>query len=194
MRLSILLLSTLASAAALPATASADVLVTIDKASQHMTVSVDGQTRWSWPVSTGAAGHDTPSGSFQPSRLDRDHFSREWDDAPMPNAIFFTDMGHAIHGTSHVGALGRPASHGCVRLSVAHSAQLFALVKAEGLGHTHVVVEGEDLGGQDLATSDVEAAPHRGHNRARGMVQDDDAALYSDQTMAAPLAADDDAY
>ncbi|MGI3899844.1 MAG: L,D-transpeptidase [Janthinobacterium lividum] len=194
MRLSILLLSTLAAAASLPATASADVLVTIDKATQHMTVAVDGQDRYSWPVSTGAAGHDTPSGSFQPSRMDRDHFSKEWDDAPMPNAIFFTDMGHAIHGTSHVAALGRPASHGCVRLSRAHSAELFALVKAEGMGHTQVVVEGDDLGGPDLTTAGYDAAPRRARGRIRAMEQEDDGALYSDQMAAPPLAADDDTY
>ena len=193
MRLPILLLSTLVSVAALPATASADVLVTIDKATQHMTVAVDGQDRYSWAVSTGAAGHDTPSGSFQPSRMDRDHFSKEWDDAPMPNAIFFTDMGHAIHGTSHVAALGRPASHGCVRLSRAHSAELFALVKAQGMGHTQVVVEGDDLGA-DLTTTADDAAPHRARGRVRAIEQDDDGMLYSDGTSAPPQAADDDTY
>ena len=122
MRLPTLILLALASAAVLPGAASADVLVTIDKAMQRMNVSVDGQDRYSWAVSTGVPGHDTPSGSYTPFRMDRDHFSREWDDAPMPNSIFFTEMGHAIHGTGHVAALGRPASHGCVRLSRAHSA------------------------------------------------------------------------
>ena len=146
MRLSILLLSALAATAALPAAASADVLVTVDKATQRMTVAVDGQDRYSWAVSTGVAEHDTPSGSFQPSRMDRDHFSREWDDAPMPFSIFFSGEGHAIHGTGHVAQLGRPASHGCVRLSRPHAAELFALVKAEGMGHTRVVIEGDDAG------------------------------------------------
>ncbi len=194
MRLPIHFLAAISAVAVLPAAASADVLVTIDKATQHMTVAVDGQDRWSWPVSTGAAGHDTPSGSFQPSRMDRDHFSKEWDDAPMPNAIFFTDMGHAIHGTSHVSALGRPASHGCVRLSRAHSAELFALVKAEGMGHTHVVVEGDDLGGQDLASSDLDATPHRARHPARQTLQEDEDALSADQTALQPLPADDDSY
>ena len=148
MRLSsILFLSGLAAAGLAPGAASSAVLVTIDKAAQRMTVAVDGQDRYAWPVSTGAAGHDTPSGSFTPFRMERDHFSREWDNAPMPNSIFFTAMGHAIHGTGHVAALGRPASHGCVRLSVAHASQLFALVKAEGMNNTRVVVEGDDVGG-----------------------------------------------
>ena len=172
--------------------AFADVLVTIDKATQRMTVAVDGQDRYSWPVSTGVDGHDTPSGSFTPFRLDRDHFSREWDDAPMPNSIFFTAMGHAIHGTGHVAALGRPASHGCVRLSRAHSAQLFALVKAEGLGHTQVVVEGDDLGGPGIAAADLDAAPHRSRRRAPAL-DEDEGGLYSDEVVP-PRSAEDDAY
>ncbi len=164
MRLPTLLLSALATAALLPAAASADVLVTVDKATQHMTVAVDGQDRYSWPVSTGVADHDTPSGSFQPSRMDRDHFSKEWDDAPMPYSIFFTGMGHAIHGTGHVAQLGRAASHGCVRLSRPHAAELFALVKAQGLGNTRVVVEGDDAG----AAEPVDAALGRTrYDRAR---------------------------
>jgi hypothetical protein len=157
-----------------------------------MTVAVDGQDRYSWPVSTGIEGHDTPSGSFTPFRMDRDHFSREWDDAPMPNSIFFTEMGHAIHGTGHVAALGRPASHGCVRLSRAHSAELFALVKAQGMGHTQVVIEGDDLGGAGVIASDLDATPHRVRHRAR-VPHDEEGGLYSDED-APPPPADDYAY
>ena len=73
--------------------------------------------------------------------MEKDHFSKEWDDAPMPYSIFFTKQGHAIHGTNHT-SIGRPASHGCVRLSVAHAAQLWQLVKAEGMSHTKVVLDG----------------------------------------------------
>ena len=67
--------------------ASADVLISIDKASQRLSVSVNGQQRHSWPISSGAAGYDTPSGSFRPLRMERSHFSREWDNAPMPHSI-----------------------------------------------------------------------------------------------------------
>src|SRR5918994_7024696 len=121
----------------------AAVLVTIDKATQRMTVSVDGERRYTWPVSTGRAGYATPSGSFKPFRLEKDHFSREWDDAPMPNSIFFTQKGHAIHGSFETRRLGTPASHGCVRLAPANAATLFALVKAQGLGNTKIVLSGE---------------------------------------------------
>ena len=71
-------------------TARADILISIDKSAQQMTVTLDGKWRYVWPVSTGALGYDTPSGGFKPFRMERDHFSREWDDAPMPHSIFFT--------------------------------------------------------------------------------------------------------
>ena len=111
-----------------------------------MSVSVNGQQRHTWPISSGAAGYDTPSGSFRPLRMERTHFSKEWDNAPMPHSIFFTPNGHAIHGTNHARQLGRPASHGCVRLAPSQAAILFALVRAEGLATTQVVVEGENTG------------------------------------------------
>ena len=123
--------------------AGAAVLVTIDKTTQQMTVSVDGTRRYTWPVSTGRSGYATPSGSFKPFRLEKDHYSREWDDAPMPNSIFFTPKGHAIHGSFETRRLGTPASHGCVRLAPANAATLFALVKTQGLGNTRIVLTGE---------------------------------------------------
>ena len=122
---------------------SAAVLVTIDKTTQRMTVSVDGERRYTWPVSTGRAGYGTPSGNFKPFRLEKDHYSKEWDNAPMPNSIFFTQRGHAIHGSYETRRLGSPASHGCVRLSPANAATLFALVKNQGLGNTKIVLSGE---------------------------------------------------
>jgi hypothetical protein len=122
--------------------ARANVMIIIDKSAQKMTVTVDGEDRYTWPVSTGRSGYDTPSGDFQPFRMERDHFSREWDDAPMPNSIFFTKEGHAIHGTFEARNLGRAASHGCVRLSTQNAATLYALVKEEGVFNTRVRLVG----------------------------------------------------
>jgi hypothetical protein len=121
----------------------AGVLITINKSTQHMTVSVDGVKRYTWPVSTGRSGYDTPSGSYTPFRMEQDHYSKEWDDAPMPHSIFFTKIGHAIHGSYETKRLGSPASHGCVRLAPQNASTLFALVKAQGLGNTKVVLTGE---------------------------------------------------
>jgi hypothetical protein len=74
--------------------------------------------------------------------MEEDHFSKEFDDAPMPNAIFFTKRGHAIHGTDSVSRLGTPASHGCVRLSRENAKTLYALVKEDGLLTTTVTLTG----------------------------------------------------
>ena len=122
--------------------AQAGVRIAIDKSAQLMTVSVDGAHRYHWPVSTGRAGFATPSGSYRPFRLEADHYSKEWDDAPMPHSIFFTKDGHAIHGSYETRRLGRPASHGCVRLAPRNAATLFALVQRHGLGNTTVTVSG----------------------------------------------------
>jgi lipoprotein-anchoring transpeptidase ErfK/SrfK len=115
-----------------------DVLIAVDKAAQRLTVTVSGRLRHRWPVSTGRDG-GPPSGTFRPERLERSWFSRKYDWAPMPHAIFF-HKGYAIHGTTHVARLGRRASHGCVRLHPAHAATLFALVRGAGMGRTTIVV------------------------------------------------------
>jgi hypothetical protein len=129
--------------------ARANIMIIIDKSAQKMTVTVNGEERYIWPVSTGRSGYDTPSGDFQPFRMERDHYSQEWDDAPMPNSIFFTKIGHAIHGTFEARNLGRPVSHGCVRLSTQNAATLYALVKEEGVFNTRVRLTGEAPKGDD---------------------------------------------
>ena len=134
---------------ALSQPARANLLITVDKNAQKMTVTVDGDPRYIWPVATGIARYDTPDGQYQPFRMERKHYSREWDDAPMPYSIFFTKQGHAIHGTNHK-IDGAPASHGCVRLSVAHAAQLWALVKEHKMANTRVELVGEIPSKQEL--------------------------------------------
>jgi len=152
MRLSRLLPALTATIAVLSfAPANADILIAIDKSKQQMTVTVDGEARYVWPVSTGKGRYDTPAGEFQPFRMARHHFSREWDDAPMPYSIFFTQEGHAIHGSYEVRRLGTPASHGCVRLAPENAATLFALVKQQGVKHSHVTLSGDLPSASELA-------------------------------------------
>ena len=74
--------------------------------------------------------------------MEEDHYSKEFDDAPMPHSIFFTKIGHAIHGTDSESRLGTPASHGCVRLSRANASTLYALVQSEGVLNTTVTLTG----------------------------------------------------
>ncbi len=122
--------------------AQAAVSILIDKNNQIMTVSVDGVERYHWPVSTGIPSYETPNGSFRTFRMEEDHYSKEFDDAPMPHSIFFTKIGHAIHGTDSESRLGSPASHGCVRLSRANAATLYDLVQREGVLNTTVTLTG----------------------------------------------------
>ena len=119
--------------------ARAGVLVEIDKSSQRMAVSVDGMTRYNWPVSTGRDGYGTPSGVFHPQSMARHYFSRKYYNSPMPHAIFFY-YGFAIHGTNDISWLGGPASHGCVRLHPSHAAALFALVGRNGPHNTRIEI------------------------------------------------------
>ena len=122
--------------------AQAKVAITVDKDAQRMTVEVDGVARYKWPVSTGLPSHETPNGSFRAFRMEEDHYSKEFDDAPMPHSIFFTKAGHAIHGTDSVSRLGTPASHGCVRLSRDNASKLYALVQSDGVFNTTVNLAG----------------------------------------------------
>jgi len=122
--------------------AQAKVAITVDKDSQQMTVAVDGVERYRWPVSSGLPSYETPNGSFRAFRMEEDHYSKEFDDAPMPHSIFFTKAGHAIHGTDSVGRLGSPASHGCVRLSRDNASKLYALVQEQGVLNTTVSLTG----------------------------------------------------
>ena len=152
MRIATLLSGSLVAAAlALPlaSAARADIAISVDKGAQQMTVAVDGQQRYVWPVSTGRSGYDTPNGNFKINRMDADHFSQEWDNAPMPHAMFFDLHGHAIHGFFDEKHLGLAVSHGCVRLSRANATVLFDLVKTEGMANTHVSISGRAPGGDN---------------------------------------------
>jgi lipoprotein-anchoring transpeptidase ErfK/SrfK len=120
--------------------AEARVRVEVDRASQTMAVSVDGEHLYTWRVSTGRAGWVTPSGVFHPQFMAVHWYSRVFNNAPMPHSIFY-DGPFAIHGTTDVARLGRPASHGCIRLHPSEAAILFGLVEREGMRNTTIVVQ-----------------------------------------------------
>lgn len=132
--------------------AGADVVIRVDKSAQRLNVSVDGRPVYDWPVSTARWGYETPNGTYHPERLEKSWYSRKYDMSPMPHSIFF-DGGYAIHGSYEVSHLGRPASHGCIRLSPSHAATLFALVK-EHRGDTSIIVTGDRPSGPMVARHD----------------------------------------
>jgi lipoprotein-anchoring transpeptidase ErfK/SrfK len=174
--ISFLLTAIYAASALFPATARAgsgffggganraEVLVHIDKTNQQMTVSVDGSELYHWPVSTGRAGYETPSGTYTATSMNEIWYSKEFDNAPMPHAVFFIRDGHAIHGTYEVKNLGKPVSHGCVRISPGNAAILYGLVQANGLEHTKVVLTGSSPG--DEYADDYYVAKDRTSPRA----------------------------
>ena len=110
---------------------ASSISVVVDISLQKMVVNVDGVPQYSWLVSTGRKGHRTPTGDFRPTRMQAVYYSKKYDNAPMPHAIFFAG-GFAIHGTEYIRSLGGPASHGCVRLHPANAALLYSLVQEYG--------------------------------------------------------------
>ena len=109
-----------------------------------MTVAEYGAGKYTWPVSSARYGYRTPTGTFQPSWMSKMWYSRQFDWAPMPHAIFF-HRGVAIHGSHAIRSLGRPASHGCVRLAPGNAATLYKLVGKHGKGLTRIVVHGTPM-------------------------------------------------
>ena len=170
----------------------ARVSVAIDLTNQRMHVESE-EGSYDWPISSARSGFYTPGGSFAPTHLELMHYSKKYHMSPMPHAIFFRG-GYAIHGTYSTGELGRPASHGCVRLSPANAASLYAMVKAEGARisisgrppasrpfaiarqerrHTHYAAAYAPTGDQGYADADDDSETRARPSRHRGYDQGD---------------------
>ena len=137
MRRSAVLAALLGLALILPGTAFASVVAQISLSSQRMHVFVNGRSAYTWKVSTARPGYRTPTGTYKPYHLARRHYSTIYDGSPMPHSIFFY-KGYAIHGSYETKHLGRPASHGCVRLHPSNAARLYSLVQKYGAGNTTI--------------------------------------------------------
>ncbi|MCX7900592.1 MAG: L,D-transpeptidase, partial [Methylocystis sp.] len=122
--------------------ANATAHIHIDLSSQTMHVDSSSGS-FTWPVSTARSGYSTPRGSYAPTGLQRMHYSKKYHNSPMPYSIFFRG-GYAIHGSYATGMLGRPASHGCVRLSPGNAATLYHIVQREG---ARISITGSPPGG-----------------------------------------------
>lgn len=116
---------------------SAALEARIDVSQQRMYVYKHGRLVHKWRVSTGRKGYRTPRGSYRPTRMYKEYYSRKYYNSPMPYSIFFRG-GYAIHGTGSIKALGRPASHGCVRLHPKNAARLYSLVRRVGSKNTRI--------------------------------------------------------
>ena len=122
-----------------PSIAQADIVARINLSNQRMAVFVDGAPRYNWPISTARPGYRTPTGTFKPTALVRYHRSSIYDGSPMPYSIFFL-RGYAIHGSYEIKHLGRPVSHGCIRLHPSNAAALYSLVQRYGTGNTLIKI------------------------------------------------------
>ncbi len=120
-------------------TASAAVEARIDVKTQKMQVLVDGVQTYEWRVSTARKGYVTPKGDYKPQDMYKKYYSHKYHNSPMPYAIFYNG-GYAVHGTNAVASLGKPASHGCVRLDTENAAKLYALVTEHGKANTRIVI------------------------------------------------------
>ena len=139
MRRSFLVAALCALALAISGRAEAGVVAHIDLSNQRMNVYVNGKPRYNWPVSTARRGYRTPTGTFKPTALVRYHASSIYEGSPMPYSIFFL-RGYAIHGSYETKYLGRPASHGCIRLHPSNAAALYSLVQQHGAGNTVIKI------------------------------------------------------
>jgi lipoprotein-anchoring transpeptidase ErfK/SrfK len=111
----------------------------IDISTQTMRVYANGALAYTWKVSTARKGYRTPRGTYRPTRLHRMWYSRKYDNSPMPHSVFFHG-GYAIHGTNYLKSLGRPASHGCIRLAPGNARTFFSLVKTYGSRATRIII------------------------------------------------------
>ena len=113
------------------------IVAKIDLSQQKMRVYKHGELLHVWPVSTARRGFRTPTGSFRPTRMYREYYSKKYFDTPMPHSIFFYG-GYAIHGTGAIKSLGRPASHGCIRLHPKNAEALYSMVRKFGRRNTRI--------------------------------------------------------
>ncbi len=115
------------------------VVVDVDVSSQRMSVRVNGWPTGYWKVSTARPGYHTPRGTYRVTRTAAVYFSKKYDNAPMPHSVFFYG-GYAVHATTSLRSLGRPASHGCVRLAPDNAEELYELVKEYGANRTRITI------------------------------------------------------
>ena len=157
----------------------------IDLAKQTIVVSEHGDVKYSWAISSGTSEFPTPRGTFRPEWVSKMWYSRKYDNAPMPNAVFING-GVAIHATFHVGSLGHPASHGCIRLAPTNAKTFYGLVQKHGLKMTKVSIYGTPKWRDNPAVASRGDAPVRRY-AAR---QDDSGSFWAGPTYKATSAYD----
>lgn len=128
---------------------SCNVFARVSKRNQRLYLSVGGVVQNVYIVSTGAPGHGTPNMDQHPNGRIYDKYSSntypggDWNGlGNMPYAVFIRG-GYAIHGTpkGNWPDLGKPASHGCIRVHPDEAKVFNRLVRANGVANTWITVE-----------------------------------------------------
>jgi hypothetical protein len=115
------------------------VLVVVNLQTQKLLLFRDGVPIAASTISSGKTGHETPTGVFTILQKNEKHFSKTYNNAPMPNMQRLTWQGVALHAGN---LPGYPASHGCVRLPLQFSKLLFG---ETNLGMTVVITHHPDF-------------------------------------------------
>lgn len=119
------------------------------KSSQRMYLYVNGSLRGSWLVSTGMSGYGTPNFDKHPNGRIYDRYSSSKYPGGdynglgnMPYAVFISG-GFALHGTpqGNWSKLGRPASHGCIRMHPDNGYLFNRLVRQYGKSNVWITVQ-----------------------------------------------------
>ena len=133
------------------------MLVVVNLATQRLIAFRNGVPIAASTISSGTKGHETPTGVFTVLQKAKEHYSRTYNNAPMPNMQRLTWKGIALHAGN---LPGYPASHGCIRLPMKFSSLLFG---ATSLGMTVVITSIEAVpqasSAPDLAIENVAQAP-----------------------------------
>jgi hypothetical protein len=126
-------------------------LLVVNLATQRAILFRNGVPIGASTISSGKEGYETPTGVFTVLEKKREHYSKTYDNAPMPNMQRLTWKGIALHAGN---LPGYPASHGCIRLPAQFSSLLFDATK---LGMT-VIITSLPAQPRQSATPDL-AAP-----------------------------------
>lgn len=129
---------------ALAGTLEGPLQIIVSKDLQELKVYDGGVVVATSHVSTGKAGHSTPTGIFSILEKKRTHFSNIYDSAPMPFMQRLTWSGIALHASNSVPSY--PASHGCVRLPNAFAKTLFSVTRRGG----HVLITDREIVPQEI--------------------------------------------
>ena len=123
------------------------IVITVDVAAQTLSVFRDGYEIGASAILYGADEKPTPLGTSPITQKDAHHFSRTYDNAPMPYALRLTGDGVFIHGSKVEWGY---ATHGCIGVPVGFAKKLFAVA---GIGDRVIITRGKSLAIGDAITT-----------------------------------------